>query len=213
MAAKKPSGLPYMPLNPKNMKLSNLFSKTLPLSPLMGRVVLYALAAVLVFAGFHLYDNTVAEAAVREDHMNTALLTADSTVASLGAQLDLAKRVAAKHDTVYKVRYDTLRIAMTDYKKAKDSLVVTDTNSVHKFVATSDQAIRACSLVVQTCEQRVADRDTEIAVLTKQNGTLTDEVRLARAQAAAHVCSIGQKSQSFGTGAAVGAIAALLFHH
>ncbi len=71
---------------------------------------------------------------------------------------------AVKTFTRLKTRTDTLR----------DSLVITDTVKVKEYVAAADSTIKACSLVVLTCENvqnslkgQIAAQDTTIGLLKR----------------------------------------------
>lgn len=70
----------------------------------------------------------------------------------------LSRRV----DTVYAVRRDTLRIT----RRTTDSILLVDTilsvDTVRQIILTERQA---CDVLVETCEQRVAVRDSRIANL------------------------------------------------
>lgn len=78
------------------------------------------------------------------------------------AQLESRK---AHVDTFYKTVYKTLEKT----RRVTDSLIVTDTLT---FTDTVTQVIyaerRACNAVIETCEQRVAVRDSIITVLKKK---------------------------------------------
>lgn len=84
---------------------------------------------------------------------------------------------AVKTFTRLKTRTDTLR----------DSLVITDTLKVKEYVAAADSTIKACSLVVLTCEDvqkslrgQIAAQDTTIGILKKQiPGKLTTAKNIA----------------------------------
>jgi hypothetical protein len=105
------------------------------------------------------------------------LKASDSTLVAL------AQRQRAV-DTVYQT--DTLRLKQyvtkwrgiaqavddvyTKSQKADTSPVPRDT--VRLLIATADTAIRACLVTVQTCEQRIAIRDSVIATLRAQRPLL-----------------------------------------
>jgi hypothetical protein len=86
------------------------------------------------------------------------LRTADSALA-------VARRQAARTDTVYRSDTVRFRVVQTRYARLVDSLRVTDTLTVREqiIVSAADSTIRACRVALTTCEQRVADRDTVIA--------------------------------------------------
>jgi hypothetical protein len=83
-------------------------------------------------------------------------------------------------DTLY--RRDTVRLTVTRtiYNSSRDTLLLhlTDTVKVREFVAAADSTIRACTLVVETCEQRVAVRDSIIATLKKLQPSFWNRVGL-----------------------------------
>jgi len=129
--------------------------------------------AVLVAAGAKgCYDHGQREqGALRE-----RLRAADSTAKALAVSV---RRV----DTVY--RRDTLRLtrALTRWDTVRagvDTLTMRDTVAVpvevvRWVVASADSAVSACRSVVQTCEQRVAVRDSlldvqrrRLAIMAKQ---------------------------------------------
>lgn len=107
------------------------------------------------------------------------LHASDSTVAALAGR---GKGI----DTLYRI--DTLRMRVAvhhwDTVKAKvDTITVpVPVEVVREVVREADRTINACQMVVQTCEQRVANRDSVIAELRKQRPLLlnTKESRLKR---------------------------------
>jgi hypothetical protein len=120
--------------------------------------------AVLVAAGAKgCYDHGQREqGALRE-----RLRAADSTAKALAVSV---RRV----DTVY--RRDTLRLtrALTRWDTVRAGVdTITDTVAVpvevvRWVVASADSAVSACRSVVQTCEQRVAVRDSLLDVQRRQ---------------------------------------------
>lgn len=194
------------------MSLSSITNALTAQVPASARIAAIVAFTLLCCGLLWLHDHDVKQAAVREYKLEAALSVDDSTLSATRKQLTLAQAAARKRDTVYVVAKAAYQSKVATFDTLSAHLDVTDTASVRVTVASADTAIRACSVVVQTCEQRVADRDTQISLLTNENKTLVDEVRLAKSQAAVRVCSIPQKAQSFGTGAAVGALAALLLH-
>jgi len=100
------------------------------------------------------------------------LHASDSTIKVLEAR----KKVV---DTLYRRDTVRLRIATTRWDTVKmgvDTITVpVPVEVVKTIVATADTALRACSVVVQTCEQRVAQRDSIILVLKSQRPLLLDQ--------------------------------------
>ena len=103
---------------------------------------------------------------------------------------DSLSRVTARVDTQY--RRDTLRL--TRWRDStvtlRDSLTITDTVEVVRFIAVQDSTITACSAALLTCDERVRLRDArfdaaasawraERAVLQARVPTLTDKLRTA----------------------------------
>lgn len=86
---------------------------------------------------------------------------AEAGQAAAVRSLDSLRRVARITDTVY--RRDTLRLRV--YRDRWDTAYVDveqwkhDTVEVVRYVTLADSTIRACSAALNTCEQRVADRD------------------------------------------------------
>lgn len=93
---------------------------------------------------------------------------AQAAVARLRA--DSARQAAAvrRIDSVY-VR-DTVRLntSTTRYKALRDTINLTDTVEVIRTLAAADTAILACRATLETCEQRVAARDSLIRTLGGQ---------------------------------------------
>lgn len=111
----------------------------------MNRLIPWlALAAVLGIGYCRDVQHAGRQAALR--------IELDSARAREGRAVAQSRRL----DTVY-VR-DTLRF--TRWRDSlvvlRESLTVTDTLEVIRYVAAADSTIRACSLALQTCEQRVA---------------------------------------------------------
>lgn len=92
---------------------------------------------------------------------------AEAQTAALRAANDSLRLVARRIDTLYRVRVDTF----VRWRVRLDTLTRTveawkhDTVKVVEYVARADSTIRACSLALETCEQRVAVRDERIRVL------------------------------------------------
>lgn len=109
----------------------------------------------------------------REGAMNERIHARELTIAALAKQgAALAAKVAQK-DTVYHT--DTLRLAGTrsHYDGVVNNLpdALKADPAVKEILHAADAERNACSVVVQTCEQRVALRDLRIAVLDSANRT------------------------------------------
>lgn len=109
------------------------------------------------------------------------LHASDSVVAVLRAR-------TAAIDTVYRVDTVRLRVAVDRWREVTRWDTVTapvPAETVKVIVATGTAALNACQQVVVTCEQRVATRDSLIAVLRQQRPLLTQQPsRLTRAKRA-----------------------------
>lgn len=101
-------------------------------------------------------------------------------------------------DTLYRTQHDTMVIYQTRWRQRIDSILRTDTVPLSPreslIVASGDSTINACSIVVLTCEQRVAQRDSLAGSLRVQ---LKDETKKRRHRV------------SFGTAVTVGALGVL----
>ena len=86
-------------------------------------------------------------------------LQSDSAAAAAGV-----RRV----DSVYTRDTVTLRTVLKRYVTLRDTINVHDTTQVIRTIAAADTAILACREALQTCEQRVAARDSLITVLGRQ---------------------------------------------
>lgn len=81
------------------------------------------------------------------------------------AKYSIASIDAQKKDTVYRVaraRVDTLR----------DSLVITDTLSVIRYVAAADSALQACTELANSCQVFRLTADSSLAAERKVNDAL-----------------------------------------
>lgn len=99
---------------------------------------------------------------------------------AIGRWQEIAKRLQAdsaataasirRTDSVFSRDTLRLRITETRYVRARDTILahLTDTVRVREFVTAADSTVAACRAVVATCEQRVAARDSLIAVLGRQ---------------------------------------------
>lgn len=85
-------------------------------------------------------------------------------------QSDSAKAAAGirRVDSVYTRDTVTLRTVLKRYVTLRDTINVHDTTQVIRTIAAADTAILACREALQTCEQRVAARDSLITVLGRQ---------------------------------------------
>jgi hypothetical protein len=81
---------------------------------------------------------------------------AQARIVALEAVRDSLARQAARLDTVY--RADTLRLTRWRVRvdSLRDSLTLTDTVEVVRFIAVQDSTINACTAALTTCDQRVA---------------------------------------------------------
>jgi len=81
---------------------------------------------------------------------------AQARIVALEAVRDSLAAAAARLDTVY--RADTLRLTRWRVRvdSLRDSLTITDTVEVVRFIAVQDSTIAACTAALGTCEQRVA---------------------------------------------------------
>lgn len=113
------------------------------------------LAAVLVIAGGVWAGGRAIRGAVREE-IKIALLDSGRK------KLDSARVV---HDSGYRVDTLQLRSASNAYQplRAAARKTPSDTNAVRKALDAADTAIKACAVVIASCEQRVKDRDAIIA--------------------------------------------------
>jgi hypothetical protein len=96
------------------------------------------------------------------------LHASDSTLAALSAR-QLSRDTIYRRDTLYLSR------SVTKWRELEHWDTVTvpvPADTVRLIVATADTAIRACLVTVQTCEQRVAIRDSVIATLRAQRPLL-----------------------------------------
>lgn len=141
----------------------------------MNRIALSAallLAAVAGFLGYELSSARAAEATL--DRQMAALKV---EVAHAQARADSLQR-AYRTDTVRLwravTRYDSTRV--TDTLVRVDS--VTHETVVYVPRAVADTAIRACTLALRTCEQRVAAADS-LTALARSEATVTGDALTA----------------------------------
>lgn len=84
-----------------------------------------------------------------------------ATIALREAAIDSLSKRAARVDSVYVVRRDTLRIVRTRTDSILDTLRLTDTLvRIETVVQIVERERLACDAVVASCEQRVAVRDS-----------------------------------------------------
>lgn len=74
----------------------------------------------------------------------------------------------ARVDTVWRVQTKTFTRWRDSVVTLRDSLTVTDTVEVLRFIAVQDSTIASCQALILTCEQRVALRDSSIRTLERQ---------------------------------------------
>lgn len=95
---------------------------------------------------------------------------AEAATAQLRLANDSLKRESRRIDTLYRVQVDTF----VRWRVRLDTLTRTvaewkhDTVKVVEYVARADSTIRACSVALETCEQRVGVRDDRIRNLEAQ---------------------------------------------
>lgn len=85
---------------------------------------------------------------------------------------DSLTRLSARVDTVHVVQTRTLTRWRDSLVVRRDSLVLTDTVEVVRFIALQDSTLNACLAVVETCESRVSLRDARIAALEAEGRAL-----------------------------------------
>lgn len=125
--------------------------------------LLYALLALSLLGTKCVYDHGQRQAGVWQERARVA----DSTAKALGRTIRVT-------DTVY--RRDTVRLTrrvqawdtVTRVVEALPDTVRVPVEVVRWVVAEADSTIQACRSVVQTCEQRVAQRDSLNAILAQR---------------------------------------------
>lgn len=101
----------------------------------------------------------------------------------LDSALKVLPRTIKVTDTLYRDRVVRLtkRVqawdTVTRVVEALPDTVRVPVETVRWIVAEADSTITACRSVVQTCEQRVAQRDSLNALLTRQNTLIREQVR------------------------------------
>ena len=111
----------------------------------------------------------------------------------LTVEADSLRRVSARVDTIY--ARDTLRLwrRIATVDTLRETLTLTDTLEVVRFIAAQDTAIRVCVAALLTCEQRVAVRDARLVVEADRYRALaaTMPTRWERLQRSARDAAIG----------------------
>lgn len=139
----------------------------------MRRELLGYLLAALALGGTKcVYDRGQRQAGVLSERLRVS----DSTARVLA-------RSVQRVDTIY--RADTVRLTrrvqswdtVSRTVAALPDTVRVPVEVVRWVVAEADSTIRVCRSVVETCEQRVAVRDSLIVALTRQNALTREQVR------------------------------------
>jgi hypothetical protein len=114
----------------------------------LGTLLVLAVAAALVASG--------------------AFARSTARIAQLEQRYDSLAAAGRGLDTVYVTQRDTLwrRIASVDTLVETVSAWKHDTVEVVRFVERADSVITECKSVILSCEERVANRDLQIATLT-----------------------------------------------
>lgn len=87
-------------------------------------------------------------------------------VRRLTAVSDSLARVVARVDTQYVREVQTFTRWRTVRDTLRDSLTITDTVEVTRFIAVQDSTIAACSAALVTCDDRVRLRDQRLLILS-----------------------------------------------
>lgn len=93
---------------------------------------------------------------------------AEASEAATRLELAAFKRRIVKVDTVWRVEKQTFTRWRDSVVTLRDSLTVTDTVEVLRFIAVQDSTIATCQALILTCDQRVALRDSSIRTLERQ---------------------------------------------
>ena len=120
-----------------------------------------ALAVAVILAGcmWYIYHLGGERATLR-----MRLHASDSTIAALRAP-------SVARDTIYRIDTLRYRVAVDRWKETARWDTVTiqvPAETVKTIIREANTALNACSVVVQTCEQRVATRDSLIRELQKR---------------------------------------------
>ena len=104
--------------------------------------------------------------------------------ARLRAALDSLATVQPRIDSVHTVRVDTVvrRIARVDTLTATVEVWKRDTLEVVRYVVATDSALRACSAVIVSCDDKVRVRDQRIALLDSLNANTESRLRAETAR-------------------------------
>jgi len=122
---------------------------------------LYGLILALILSVFAYTYHLGGERALLRQRLHAS----DSTIAALTQRartVDTLYRTDTVHLRVAIARWDTVRQTVEHWDTAR---VAVPAETVKVIVRAAEQVVNACSVVVLTCEQRVAQRDSIIAVL------------------------------------------------
>lgn len=129
------------------------------MNALVSKAVPYVLAAAI--SGGWLVSHNAKQRALGAAAVRDSIKT---------ARLDSFARVTARRDTLYVRDTVTKWRSIREVETLIDTLLHSDTVTLtvreSVFVARADTAIRMCRSIVLLCEQRVADRDSQIVALT-----------------------------------------------
>jgi hypothetical protein len=78
------------------------------------------------------------------------------------------KGEALRVDSVYRVEVSDLANQLIAYEKLRDTVRITDTVWVKRFIRVADSTIAACTKTVATCDKKVEVRDSLIANQNRQ---------------------------------------------
>ena len=126
---------------------------------MQGRNLNLILAAILTATLWWVYTIGGERATLRY-----RLHASDSTIAALQAR-------SVARDTIYRIDTLRYRVAVDRWKETARWDTVTiqvPAETVKTIIREANTALNACSVVVQTCEQRVATRDSLIRELQKR---------------------------------------------
>jgi hypothetical protein len=113
---------------------------------------------------------------------------------------DSLGRVTARVDTQYVTQTRTLIKWRDSVVTLRDSLTITDTVEVVRFIAVQDSTIQACSAALLTCDERVRLRDARFDAAAGQ-------WRAERAELEAAVPGVRDKLRTAALWSGVGALA------
>lgn len=141
--------------------------------------------------------------------------TARAEVQRLTTLSDSLARVTARVDTLYSVDTATFTRWRTVRDTLRDSLTITDTVEVIRFIAVQDSTIAACSAALLTCDERVALRDQRLAIVsdslpravaTEWRGKVTRERKRGLCAVAGAVGGGAVSGENAALGAGLGAL-------